>query len=54
MERITKKVKVTLDKVSSGEANVLLVKKKNNANLDDYDLIEKVMLKHFFMRALDK
>lgn len=54
MERYSKKLKVGADKVTSNEINVLLVKKKNNSGFEDSDLIEKVMMKHFFMRALDK
>lgn len=48
-----KKSKV-VDKVNDEEVNALKIIKKHNSELDDAEMINDVLSKHFFMRILDK
>lgn len=41
------------EKICSDEASLLNIKKKNNVHLEDFEMIECVIRKHFFMRSLD-
>lgn len=43
-----------VDKVNEEEAKVLKVIKKHNTELEDAEMINDVLQKHFFMRILDK
>jgi cGMP-dependent protein kinase len=49
-----KKTKLVITARPLGEINVLQVINKNNYELNDQDLINECLLKHFFMRTLDK
>ena len=48
------KVVITARNGPTGEVNVLQVIAKNNYDFNDGDLIGECLLKHFFMRTLDK
>jgi len=39
---------------AASEIDILKIVRKNNHLFEDYDLIEKCLLKHFFMRSLEK
>jgi cGMP-dependent protein kinase len=49
-----KKTKMVILARPLGEINVLQVINKNNYELNDQDLINECLMKHFFMRTLDK
>lgn len=42
-----------VDKNTADEASVLKIKKKNNVEFEDYEMIDNVIIKNFFMRTLD-
>lgn len=46
--------KVTNSAINDHECSKFELKKSNNTELDDYDLINKCLLKHFFIQALTK
>ena len=45
---------VTNEKTLNQEVSVLKIIKKHNSHLEDQNLIDQCLLKHFFMRALEK
>jgi hypothetical protein len=48
------KIGANLKGVESTELDVLNIKKKNNHDYEDSELIDNCLMKHFFMRSLDK
>ena len=42
-----------VDKANYDEGAVLKIKKKNNVEFEDYEMIDNVITKNFFMRGLD-
>jgi cGMP-dependent protein kinase len=40
--------------IEASDLDVLTIRKKNNKDFDDYEVIDNCLLGHFFMRALDK
>jgi CRP-like cAMP-binding protein len=48
------KIGTGIKTMESKELNVLNIKKKNNNDFQDADLIDNCLMKHFFMRSLDK
>jgi CRP-like cAMP-binding protein len=51
-----KKQKININQkgMESSELDVLSIKKKNNHDFEDKELIDNCLMKHFFMRSLDK
>lgn len=43
-----------MNTIDGGETEVLEIIKKNNQTYEDYDLINECLIKHFFMRSLEK